>query len=234
MNDGVRIFRKNPIAWWDKNIMRYLRRKYGKDKRKFILLRSVYLALCEIESDFAATPIHSFTQTVGTYAGVSREVAGRCIKSFETEKLVSRVQLRDPKTHKFGIGTHIELLDLPQEKPVPAASEPLPGIADNGDVRQRGSQAAIRTISNAKKISNTRNNVRKNRVIIADTDQVEYYARLLAEKLNDQKSLSYYRLVCARYNPNKLLQKVAEIVKDGQAKKPAAVFVHWLQTLPAG
>jgi hypothetical protein len=33
MDNQVRIFRKNPIAWWDKNAMRYLRRKYGKVKK---------------------------------------------------------------------------------------------------------------------------------------------------------------------------------------------------------
>jgi len=41
--------------------MRYLRQKYGKDKKTFALIRSVYLALCEIESDFSDTPINSLT-----------------------------------------------------------------------------------------------------------------------------------------------------------------------------
>ena len=232
MENQVRIFRKNPIAWWDKNIMRFLRTKYGQQKRKFILLRSVYLALCEIESDFADTPINSFTQTVGTYAGVSRAVAGRCIALLKKEKLLSRVQLRDKKTKKFGLGTIIELLALPNEKTVATTSEPLSRIPDNGDVRQRGSSTPLRTITNDKMVSNTRNNVRQKPVKIEDKDQVEYYAKLLAEKLNDQKSLSYYRLVCARYNPTMLLQKAAEIVGDGGARKPGAVFVDWLKTLP--
>jgi hypothetical protein len=52
MENQVRIYRKNPIAWWDKNAMRHLRRKYGKDKKKFALIRSVYLAICEIAFDF--------------------------------------------------------------------------------------------------------------------------------------------------------------------------------------
>lgn len=70
-------------------------------------------------------------------------------------------------------------------------------------------------------------------MINQDKDKVEYYAQLLADKLHDQKSLSFYRIVCARYKPDKLLQKATEILKDGQAKKPAAVFVHWIQTLAA-
>src|SRR4051794_18062087 len=101
MDSQVRIFRKNPIAWWDKNAMRYLRKKYGKDKKTFVILRSVYLALCEIESDFAEAPINSFTKTVGAYAGVSREAAGKYINLLIGEGLIARVQLKDAKTNKF-------------------------------------------------------------------------------------------------------------------------------------
>jgi hypothetical protein len=85
MDNQVRIFRKNPIAWWDKNAMRYLRRKYGKVKKTFALIRAVYLALCEIESDFSDSPINFFTQTVGTYAGTSRQVAGKYINMLEKD-----------------------------------------------------------------------------------------------------------------------------------------------------
>jgi hypothetical protein len=77
------------------------------------------------------------------------------------------------------------------------------------------------------------NNVRQSLEKEKDKDKVEYYAKLLAEKLGDQKSLSFYRIVCARYNPNRLLKKAAEIVSDGGARKPGAVFVHWVQSLQA-
>jgi hypothetical protein len=139
--------------------------------------------------------------------------------------------VQDEKTKKYLTGTYIQIKAF---KSVPTITEPLPGIASNGDPEQRGSRAVLKNISNTKKVSNTGNNVRKKPIKVEDKDQVEYYAKLLAEKLNDQKSLSYYRLICARFNPDTLLRKVAEIVKDGQAKKPAAVFVHWLQTMPAG
>lgn len=75
------------------------------------------------------------------------------------------------------------------------------------------------------------NNVRNKPVKIKDSDQVEYYAKMIAEKLHDEKSLTFYKLVCARHNPDKLLRKVSEIVKDGQAKKPAAVFTSWIKTI---
>ena len=231
MENQVRIFRENPIAWVEKQVLRYLRKKYGKDKRLFVSLRGVYLALCEMDSDFTDTPISFFTETVGTYAGVSREVAGKCINLLTTEGFITKTRVQDEKTKKYLTGTYIQIKAF---KSVPAISKPLPGIASNGDRQHWRSRAILKNISKLKKVSNIHNNVRKQPIKIEDKDQVEYYAKLLAERLNDQKSLSYYRLVCARYNPDKLLRKVAEIVKDGQAKKPAAVFVHWLQTLPAG
>jgi hypothetical protein len=230
MENQVRIYRENPIAWVEKQVLRYLRKQYGNNKRLFVSLRGVYLALCEMDSDFTDTPITFFTETVGTYAGVSREVAGKCINLLIKDGLITKTRVQDEKTKKYLTGTYIQIKAF---KSVPTITEPLPGIASNGDAEQRGSRAVLKKISNTKKVSNTHNNVRKKPIKIEDKDQVEYYAKLLAEKLNDEKSLSYYRLVCARYNPDKLLQKVAEIVKDGQAKKPAAVFVHWLQTMPA-
>jgi len=109
MENQVRIFRKNPIAWWDKNAMRYLRRKYGKVKKTFALIRAVYLALCEIESDFSDSPINFFTQTVGTYAGTSRQVAGKYINMLEKDGLISKVRMRDEKTKRYLPGTFIEI-----------------------------------------------------------------------------------------------------------------------------
>jgi hypothetical protein len=62
-----------------------------------------------------------------------------------------------------------------------------------------------------------------------DQDEVVYYAKLLADKLGDQKSLTYYKIACQRFNPQTLLQKAAEIIADGGAKNPGAVFTDWLK-----
>lgn len=229
MENQVRIFRENPIAWVEKPILRFLRKKYGKNKRLFVVVRGVYLALCEMDSDFTDTPVTFFTETVGTYAGVSREVAGRCINLLVKDGLIAKTRIKDQKTKKYVAGTYIQ---IKAAKNVAAISEPLPGIASNGDRQHWGSRAVLKNITNDKKLSNTRNNVRQKPVKIEDKDQVEYYAQLLADKLDDRKSLSYYRLVCARYNPDTLLRKAAEIVGDGGARKPGAVFVDWLKTLP--
>lgn len=163
MDNQVRIFRKNPIAWWDKNVMRYLRGKYGKDKKTFIMLRSVYLALCEIESDFNDKPINFFTKTVGTYAGLSREAAGKYINLLIKEGLIKKVQIKDPKTNKFLGGTEVEILDLEsRNKP----TDPLSGYPSSGVSQHRDTPTTIKNISNDKKLSidtNVNENLSKKR-----------------------------------------------------------------------
>jgi len=64
-----------------------------------------------------------------------------------------------------------------------------------------------------------------------DTNETAYYAGRLAEKLGDQKSLTYYKIVCQRIDPHKLMQKAAEIIADGGARNPGAVFAEWVKTI---
>lgn len=155
MDNQVRIFRKNPIAWWDKNAMRHLRRKFGKDKKKFAILRSVYLALCEIESDFVDAPIRFFTQTVGTYAGTSRQVAGKYINLLQREGLIKKTRMKDEKTKKFLSGTVIEILSVEDSDKADGSGlkKPVAGYPTNGISHQRGISPSIKNISKSKKIS---------------------------------------------------------------------------------
>ena len=67
-----------------------------------------------------------------------------------------------------------------------------------------------------------------------DTNETAYYAGRLAEKLGDQKSLTYYKIVCQRIDPHKLMQKAAEIIADGGARNPGAVFAAWVKTRESG
>src|SRR5438045_5805100 len=62
-----------------------------------------------------------------------------------------------------------------------------------------------------------------------DTNETDYFAGLLAEKLGDQKSLTYYKIACQRSDPHMLLQKAAEIMADGGARNPGAVFADWVK-----
>lgn len=234
MENQVRIFRENPIAWWDKPVMRHLRKKYGGNKRLFVSLRGVYLALCEIESDFVDTPVSFFTQTVGTYAGVAREVAGRCIKILEEEGLVVKTRIKDGRTSRFSSGTIIMLRGIQGVKSI---SEPLPGIPSNGDPQQRRSRAmdnnVYKKISTSKKVSTDKNVTGKREKDNTAGEKADYYAQEIAKKLGDTKSISFYRQACLRHDPQRLLEKAHEIMADGGARNPGAVFVKWLKSLNA-
>lgn len=70
-------------------------------------------------------------------------------------------------------------------------------------------------------------NVRKQNE--TDQDEVGYYAKLLADRLGDHKSLTYYKIACQRLNPQLLMQKAAEIMADGGARNPGAVFTEWVK-----
>jgi hypothetical protein len=231
MENRVRIFRENPIAWWDKPVMRHLRKKYGANKRLFVSLRGVYLALCEIESDFVDTPITFFTQTVGTYAGVTREVAGRCIKLLEDEGLVVRTQIKEQKTNRFSTGTVIMLRSLTSVPSTDQAEEPLPRIASSGDRRHRGSWATYKNISEHKKVSMNKNVKEQREEIKTEGEKANYFAQEIARKLGDTKSISFYRQACLWHDPQRLLEKAHEIMADGGARNPGAVFVKWLNGL---
>ncbi len=77
-----------------------------------------------------------------------------------------------------------------------------------------------------KKNGERKNNVQKKK---RSQEEIEYYAELLADKLSDHKSITFYKIACQSYDPQRLLQKAAEIISDGGARNPAAVFTHWLR-----
>jgi hypothetical protein len=236
MDNQVRIFRKNPIAWWDKNAMRYLRRKYGKVKKTFALLRAVYLALCEIESDFSDSPINFFTQTVGTYAGTSRQVAGKYINMLEGDGLISKVRMRDEKTKKYLPGTFIEILDFDG---VIETKKPLAGYPTSGVSQQRDTLPSIKNISINKKINtNTVNGVVKGGEksslpklpdVGDPPEKTAYIARdIILKALGDEKSLKFYELVAAKVPEQVILETLAEVRADG-ARSPAKLFTYKMQ-----
>jgi hypothetical protein len=161
--NNTRIFRENPFAWYDKDVMRYLREKYGKDKKKFLIVRAVYTALTELESDFKSMPIRFFTKTVGTYAGVSREVAGKYLNLLEAEGLIEKNRERDQKTNKFLPGTTIKILSLNMSvatQPVENRGEdrskqeekPLSAYPSNGIPQQWDTLANNKKVNTSKKL----------------------------------------------------------------------------------
>jgi hypothetical protein len=236
MENQVRIFRKNPIAWWDKNAMRYLRRKYGKVKKTFALLRAVYLALCEIESDFSDSPINFFTQTVGTYAGTSRQVAGKYINMLERDGLISKVRMRDAKTKKYLPGTFIEILDFDGER---ETKKPLAGYPTSGVSQQRDTLPSIKKISIDKKINTNsvngvvkggeKSNLHKLPDLGEPSEKTEYIANhVILEALGDEQSSRFYELVAAKIPEQVIRETLAEVKADG-ARSPAKLFTYKIQ-----
>ena len=88
----------------------------------------------------------------------------------------------------------------------------------------RGKQSLQRSEKNT--IERYNNVIKPNK---KDRDELDYYADLLAAKLGDNKSLTYYKIACRRFNPQKLIEKAAEIISDGGARNPGAVFTDWLK-----
>jgi hypothetical protein len=228
MDNQVRIFRDKPFGWFDKPVMRYLREKYGHNKKVFLNLRSTYLAICEMESDFEHQPINAFNKTVGTYAGLSRQVAGKYVRMLEQEGLIKKTRVMNPETNLKSTGTWIRMMSSQQ---IPAISARMAGYPTIRTPDHSDNTPIIKKVSISKKLSMHNHVGKKNAREKVDEDKINYYAEQLADKLNDRKSLSYYRAVCRRYDPHKLLRKAAEIVRDGGARNPGAVFVQWIKTL---
>lgn len=254
MDNQVRIFRKNPIAWWDKNVMRFLRDKYGRDKKTFLLIRSVYLALCEIESDFNSKPVNFFTKTVGTYAGLSREAAGKYINLLIKEGLIKKTQNKNPITNSFSSGTVVEILGL--ENADNKASEPLSGYPGIGVLRHRDTPTTLKKLSINKKIINNVNEdlkisnkeekgtVESLRDILSQYDlkkpekldqsgtviQRDYVAQEIADKLGDSKSLGCYRKIADKIPQNvifEILASVKDVALSGKIRQSrGALFVE--------
>ena len=102
------------------------------------------------------------------------------------------------------------------------------------DILNIGVETPVSTTTNRTQ-QTVNNNVKrqrekkKNKQRAMSEDEVAYYAQQIAEKLGDTKSISFYKQAVLRHNPHTLLQKAHEIVADGGAKNPGAVFVDWLK-----
>jgi len=60
--------------WADKRVLRFFRKCPGLEKKHYKNLRSIYLALCEMDSDFGeGVKIGGFAKTVATYSGLHED-----------------------------------------------------------------------------------------------------------------------------------------------------------------
>ncbi len=87
--------RKRDVAhlWADKRAVRFFRKNF--DKTHYKNLRSVYLALCEIDSDFREkSQINNFAKTVATYSGMGEETVGPYLRAFQKADIIDYEQLK--------------------------------------------------------------------------------------------------------------------------------------------
>ena len=86
--------------WADKRVTRFFRKNFSK--KDFKNLRAIYLALCEMESDFGeGREIISFTKTLSTYSGISRDTLRPYLIALKKAELIDYPQAQS-NGGKFG------------------------------------------------------------------------------------------------------------------------------------
>jgi hypothetical protein len=74
--------------WADKQVIRFFRHHF-ENKQHYKNLRSIYLALCEIDSDFGEdVEIRSFSKTVAAYAGMDIDTVYPYLKALQKADLI--------------------------------------------------------------------------------------------------------------------------------------------------
>ena len=92
--------RNTAHLWADKQVVRFFRHNYPKIDYKN--LRSIYLALCEVDSDFGeGKPINSFIKTVCTYSGMNRNVVNKYLVHLRDLRLIDYDQERTEDNGQF-------------------------------------------------------------------------------------------------------------------------------------
>ena len=80
--------------WADKRAMRFFRKNFDNPHHKN--LRSIYLALCEMDSDFGEhTQIKSFVKTLSTYSGVYKDTARKYLNALHNAGIIDVQQTRN-------------------------------------------------------------------------------------------------------------------------------------------
>jgi len=134
--------------WADKRVLRFFRKHpmfrllHPKQRGS---LRSVYIALCEMDSDFGeGAIIKGFAKTVSTYSGLGADSVGQYLRALRNAGLVDYHQTREEgQFGQTGLvlfkwdeddeeGRAIEIVDALQHR---TPRKPLPGKAVTGETR---------------------------------------------------------------------------------------------------
>jgi len=94
---ATRSTRNQPFCWQEKKVLRLLRKKFNKSE--LVKMKSLYLALTEIDSDFNGKPIKFYTKTISTYSGLSVKWIPKALQSLKQYEIIEMVEERDNKGH---------------------------------------------------------------------------------------------------------------------------------------
>ena len=152
--------------------------------------------------------------------GLGKASVARAVRSLEQRKVILRSQRQSKRKGDEETTYALNMIPVSQNETPPVLKMRHPGVS-----KLNTQQTVLQQTVN--------NNVKGKRAKSENEDEgkADYYAKVIAEKLGDNKSLSYYRAACMRHDPIRLLQKAQEIMADGGARNPGAVFVKWLKDL---
>ena len=140
--------------WVDKRVSRFIRRNFkGKQRRT---LRDVYLALCEIESDFTQQRnnpnfgIPHLGKLCATYSGITEETAYEAMGAFKKMGLIDYAQNKGEKG-QYGKGSYLTLWTWDDEENyIENLNSPVPGETRDrvlpvpGETRDRLSPGSVK------------------------------------------------------------------------------------------
>ena len=127
----MRNIREQPFCWQEKKILRFLRKRYTKST--LVKMRTLYLTLTEVSSDFNNQDIKYYTKTIATYSGLSQDWIPTGLKELIDLNIVQVSEERDSKglyTNKTLIFTPENIQEIP---PKPVTGKPGNGFTVTGE-----------------------------------------------------------------------------------------------------
>ncbi len=222
--------------WCDKQVIRFFRQNF--DKNDYKNLRSVYLALCEIDSDFGEnSDIYSFVKTVATYAGMNRNTVHPYLQALRNAGIIDYSQQKDNDSGQFK-GSKLIMYKWEQEgqdEKVRIIVDTLNKPSNNRKLKkQHTGNRANREIGNNKNnilLSLSKNNIKlskyKNPTEVKSSENISIKTKQITEnnKLNKSDDCPYNKIKDMYNSICTSLPKV----KSLSAERKKVIYSRWKQ-----
>lgn len=97
---ATRSTRNQPFCWQEKKILRLLKANFSG--MELVKMKSLYLALTEIDSDFNRRKIKFYTKTISTYSGLSERWIPGGLQTFANFQIIDIIDNRDESGKRTG------------------------------------------------------------------------------------------------------------------------------------